>query len=73
MDFILSIAKPDIGVFTAIDSVHSLQFGDPAKIANEEVKMIRATKDVAFLNAADTYAMQLKDMLEIDLFTYQTA
>jgi UDP-N-acetylmuramoyl-tripeptide--D-alanyl-D-alanine ligase len=72
MEFLLSIAKPQIGVFTAIDAVHSEQFGDPSKIANEEVKMIKGTTEVAFLNANDTYAMQLKEHIGIDTFTYQT-
>lgn len=72
MEFLLSIAKPHIGVFTAIDAVHSEQFGDPSKIAHEEVKMIKGTTEVAFLNANDTYAMQLRDQIYIDTFTYQT-
>lgn len=72
MEFLLKIAKPQIGVFTAIDAVHSEQFGDPSKIAHEEVKMIKGTTEVAFLNANDVYAMQLKDHIGIDTFTYQT-
>ncbi|PJA48142.1 MAG: hypothetical protein CO170_03585 [candidate division SR1 bacterium CG_4_9_14_3_um_filter_40_9] len=72
MEFLLSIAKPQIGVFTAIDAVHSEQFGDPSKIAHEEVKMIKGTTEVAFLNANDTYATQLRDHIYIDTFTYQT-
>jgi UDP-N-acetylmuramoyl-tripeptide--D-alanyl-D-alanine ligase len=72
MDFLLSIAKPDIWIFTAIDSVHSEQFGDPTAIAKEEIKMIKNTKEIAFLNINDTYAMQLKKHIEIDTITYQT-
>jgi len=72
MEFLLSIAKPQIGVFTVIDAVHSEQFGDPSKIAHEEVKMIKGTTEVAFLNANDTYATQLRDHIYIDTFTYQT-
>lgn len=72
MEFLVSIVKPDIGVFTAIDAVHSEQFGDPAAIAHEEVKMIKNTKEVAFLNYNDTYAMQLAKQIDIDMFTYQT-
>jgi len=72
MEFLVKIAKPHIGVFTAIDAVHSEQFGDPSKIANEEVKMIKNTLEVAFLNENDGYAMQLKDMIKIDKFVYQT-
>lgn len=72
MEFLVSIAKPDLGVFTAIDSVHSEQFGDPSQIANEEVKMIKNTSEICFLNMDDTYAMQLKDLIKIDTITYQT-
>jgi UDP-N-acetylmuramoyl-tripeptide--D-alanyl-D-alanine ligase len=72
MEFLINIAKPDIGVFTAIDAVHSEQFGNPAEIAKEEVKMIQNTKEIAFLNANDTYAQQLKDMISIDKISYQT-
>ncbi len=72
MDFLVSIAKPHIGVFTAIDSVHSEQFGNPAEIAKEEVKMLKNTLEIWFLNANDPYAIQLKDHLFIDYLTYQT-
>jgi len=72
MDFLLTIARPHIGIFTAIDSVHSEQFGNPAEIAREEVKMLKSTLEIGFLNANDTYAMQLKDQLYIDYLTYQT-
>ena len=72
MDFLLSIAKPHIGVFTAIDSVHSEQFWDPAKIASEESKMIKNTLELAFLNEADGYAMQLREHISIDSLVYQT-
>lgn len=72
MEFLVSIAKPHIGVFTAIDAVHSEQFGNPAEIAKEEVKMLKNTLEIGFLNANDIYAMQLKDDLAIDTLTYQT-
>ncbi len=72
MDFLVTIAKPHIGIFTAIDSVHSEQFGNPAEIAKEEVKMLQNTLEIGFLNANDAYALQLKDQLKIDYLTYQT-
>lgn len=72
MEFLIQIAKPHIWVFTAIDAVHSEQFGDPSKIADEEVKMIKNTLEVALLNENDNYAMQLKDMIKIDTLVYQT-
>lgn len=72
MDFLLTIANPHIGIFTAIDAVHSEQFGNPAEIAREEVKMLKNTLEMGFLNANDAYAIQLKDQLHIDYLTYQT-
>lgn len=72
MDFLLTITKPHIGIFTAIDSVHSEQFGNPAEIAREEVKMLKNTLEIGFLNANDVYAIQLKQQLHIDYLTYQT-
>lgn len=72
MEFLVSIAQPNIGIFTAIDAVHSEQFGDPAAIAREEVKMIKNTKEIAFLNHNDDYAMQLAKQIDIDMFSYQT-
>jgi len=61
MEFLLTIAKPDIGIFTAIDAVHSEQFGNPQAIAQEEIKMVQNTKSTVFLNSDDPYAMQIKD------------
>lgn len=72
MDLLLRTVKPDIGIFTAIDAVHSEQFGDPGAIARDEIKMIQATKDVAFLNHDDPYAMSVRDTLGVDVFVYQT-
>jgi UDP-N-acetylmuramoyl-tripeptide--D-alanyl-D-alanine ligase len=72
MDFILKVAHPDMGIFTAIDAVHSEQFGNPAEIANEESKMALHTKELVFLNHDDSYAMQLSPRLQVDKLTYQT-
>jgi UDP-N-acetylmuramoyl-tripeptide--D-alanyl-D-alanine ligase len=72
MDLILKVAHPDIGVFTAIDAVHSEQFGSPDAIAKEEIKMALHTKELVFLNHDDNYAMQLLPRLKIDTITYQT-
>ena len=72
MEFLVSINKPHIWVFTAIDAVHSEQFWNPTEIAREEVKMVKNTREIAFLNADDTYAQQVMWTLWIDEFTYQT-
>ncbi len=72
MDFILKIAHPDIWVFTAIDAVHSEQFGNPQKIASEEIKMALNTKSLVFLNANDEYAQQLAPKIKVDKLMYKT-
>lgn len=72
MDFLLGIHKPNIGIFTAIDAVHSEQFGSPAEIAYEEVKIAKQTRDIVFLNRDDQYARQLESQLSIDVLKYQT-
>lgn len=72
MDFILKVAHPDIWVFTAIDAVHSEQFWNPQKIANEEIKMALNTKSLVFLNINDEYAQQLAPRIKIDKLMYET-
>ena len=73
MEFLLSINKPDIWVFTAIDAVHSEQFWSPADIAEEEVKMVKNTKETVFLNRDDSYARQVSEMIGVDCFSYTTS
>ena len=46
-------------MFTAIDAVHSEQFGNPTEIAREEAKMVKSTREIAFLNADDAYAQEV--------------
>ena len=72
MDFILKVAHPDVWVFTAIDAVHSEQFGNPQKIASEEIKMALNTKSLVFLNANDEYAQQLAPRIKVDKLMYKT-
>lgn len=50
MDFLLSIAVPDIALVTQIDAVHSMQFGDAATIWNEKSKLLMAAKSLVFTN-----------------------
>lgn len=72
MDFLLSIVKPDIGIFTAIDAVHSEQFGNPERIAQDESAMVLACTEKVFLNAQDSYATKLMERLTVDTLLYQT-
>ena len=52
--------------------MHSEQFGNPTEIAREEAKMVKSTREIAFLNADDPYAQQIMGTLAIDSFSYQT-
>jgi len=53
--------------------VHSEQFGSPADIAEEEVKMVKNTKEAVFLNRDDSYARQVSEMIRVDCFSYTTS
>jgi UDP-N-acetylmuramyl pentapeptide synthase len=72
MDFLLSIVKPHIGIFTKSDAVHSEQFGNPQRIATDDIKMITATKQAVFLNMDDTYARQAQNLVSVDIFRYKS-
>lgn len=73
MEFLLSINKPHVWVFTAIDAVHSEQFGSPADIAHEEVKMVKNAREIVLLNEDDAYARQVRDQIAVDIFSYTTS
>lgn len=60
MSFLVSIVKPHISILTKIDAVHSLQFGDPQQIAQEETKLQKATLETCIINHDDTYGRQLQ-------------
>jgi len=73
MDFLLSIVKPNIWIFTKIDKVHSLQFGNPDIIAKEKFKLIKDTKEIVFLNYDDSYSRSIYPDIKIDKFYYDSA
>ena len=49
------------------------QFGSPADIAEEEVKMVKNTREAVFLNRDDAYAKQVCDRIGVDVLTYTTS
>lgn len=59
-------------MLTKLDAVHSLQFGDPQKIAMEETKLQRGTKEICFINHDDPYGRQIADRVGVDRFFYET-
>ncbi|MDD2870951.1 MAG: Mur ligase family protein [Candidatus Gracilibacteria bacterium] len=55
MDFLLSVVKPDISIFTKLGSIHVQNFGTKEKIGNEKIKLIFNTKYKTYLNFDDEY------------------
>ncbi len=54
MDFLLSVVKPDISVFTRLDYIHAENFKDSIYgIYNEKIKLIKQTKDIVYINCSD--------------------
>lgn len=56
IDFLLSIAKPDIAIVTKIDKVHSSQFENKDIIADEKYKLLINSKEISYLNIDDEYS-----------------
>ncbi len=73
MDFLLSIVKPDIGIVTKIDKVHSSQFESKEVIASEKYKLLQSSKELSFLNADDGFAQKYETTLTSNKIFYTTA
>ena len=52
MDYLLSIVKPDIGIFLNVTSVHLENFSSLDKIAEEKAKLVNTAK-IAIINKSD--------------------
>ena len=72
MDFLLSIVKPNISIFTKIDMVHSSQFVNPDVTAKEKFKLVQNTKQHVFLNYDDSYARSGYSKVSIKKYMYTT-
>lgn len=68
MDFLLSIAKPNIWVITKIDKVHSLQFSSPEITASEKYKLLIWSKDFAFINLDDEYFDKYENKIQNKIY-----
>lgn len=67
MDFLLSIMKPDIGIITKLDSVHSDNFpGGTAQLWQDKIKLLLASKDKVYFNGQDEFSLQNESYLSID-------
>jgi len=72
MDFLLSIAKPDIAIITKIDKVHSSQFNTKEIIASEKYKLLKNSKNIAFLNIEDEFAKIYEKEILSQKYFYST-
>ena len=74
LKYLLDIAKPQIGVITAIGEipVHIESYSSPEAVAREKVKVIEALPAVGFavLNYDDETVLDLQDRTRAHLFTY---
>ncbi len=70
MDFLLSVAKPDISVFTRLDNVHVEFFKDKESIWREKFKLMENTKEKVYLNYQDEFCRKNADKLKIPFKYY---
>lgn len=67
MDFLLSIVKPDIGIFTKLDYIHAANFLDWIDgIFNEKFKLITSSKKKVYLNYLDERLNSKFDSIRLD-------
>lgn len=65
MDFLLTIAKPDITIFTKLDKVHSEYFGSIEAIWNEKFKLVYAAKKQVYLNFQDSFCIENASKVQV--------
>ncbi|MEK7211223.1 MAG: Mur ligase family protein, partial [Patescibacteria group bacterium] len=72
LKYLTDLAKPDIGIVTAVASVHTEFFGTVEKVAEEKSILIKALpKDgVAILNFDDGHVRAMREKAECRVMTY---
>ena len=65
MDFLVTIAKPDIAVFTKLDKVHCEYFVSDTWIWDEKVKLLHNAKQKIYLNYLDENCQKYYDSFTI--------
>ncbi len=74
IDYLLSIAKPDVAVVTGVGRipVHVEFYSDPEAVAKEKSKLIRALRlgQFAILNFDDPFTLEMKDLFKGKTTTY---
>jgi len=69
MDFLISIMRPDIGIITKLDYVHSENFpGGVQEYWQDKMKLLIASKKKTFFNIEDEFTQNNEDLL--DNFSY---
>ena len=66
MDFLLTICKPDISIFTKLDYVHVENFNNIEEIWNEKFKLMLNTKKIVYLNNEDKYCKNNFDKIKVN-------
>jgi UDP-N-acetylmuramoyl-tripeptide--D-alanyl-D-alanine ligase len=65
MDFLLSVVKPDLAIFTKLDYIHAANFpGGINQIWEEKFKLIAAAKKKVYLNYLDKFLQSKFDWLK---------
>lgn len=72
MDYLLSLARPDIAIVTTVGMSHSQFFSDPSEIENEKGKLVAAVPNKGFviLNADNEAAMRQRSKAQAKVITY---
>ena len=70
MDFLTSVVKPDISVFTKLDYIHGEFFGSKEEIGHEKFKLMQNINTKTYLNATDDFCNSECSKLIIDVKKY---
>ncbi|PZM85729.1 hypothetical protein DLH72_01530 [Candidatus Gracilibacteria bacterium] len=70
MDFLISIARPDISIFTKLDFIHVANFRDQEELGLEKSKLIFAAKKVVYLNKDDLFQTSIFSEVDIEKYFY---
>jgi UDP-N-acetylmuramyl pentapeptide synthase len=70
MDFLVSVVKPDISIFTKLDYTHGEFFGTKEDIGHEKFKLMNNTNTKTFLNAQDDFCTNECNKLIIGVKKY---
>lgn len=70
MDFLLKIVKPDYSVFTQLDFIHVENFLWKKQIWEEKIKLIKNTREKAYLNKQDEFLYDISEKLLVDYDFY---